>query len=75
MHRPRNGRDSAREEMPGAMKLVLVDTSVWVQHFRQPNPALVQMLAADAVLTQPMVLGEIACARQLAAASNKVCRS
>jgi predicted nucleic acid-binding protein len=43
------------------MKMVLVDTSVWVQHFKQCNQALVNLLALDAVLTHPMVIGEIAC--------------
>lgn len=40
---------------------VLVDTSVWVDHFRQGNAALVDLLERDAVLMHPMVLGELAC--------------
>lgn len=40
---------------------VLVDTSVWIQHFRDGNRALVGLLAADRVLSHPLVLGEIAC--------------
>ncbi|MDZ5456857.1 type II toxin-antitoxin system VapC family toxin [Azohydromonas lata] len=40
---------------------VLVDTSVWVHHFRHGEPALVDLLQADRVLVHPMVLGEIAC--------------
>jgi len=40
---------------------VLVDTSVWVAHFRQRNAALVTLLAADQALMHPMVLGEMAC--------------
>jgi predicted nucleic acid-binding protein len=43
------------------MSLVLADTSVWVAHFRKPNPALQTMLSADQVLCHPMVLIEIAC--------------
>lgn len=43
------------------MKPVLVDTSVWVDHFRLGNPALVQLLRRDCVFTHPMVLGELAC--------------
>ena len=43
------------------MKLVLVDTSVWVDHFRSGHSHLVQLLALDAVLMHPMVLGELAC--------------
>ncbi|OJU92103.1 MAG: VapC toxin family PIN domain ribonuclease [Burkholderiales bacterium 66-5] len=40
---------------------VLVDTSVWVGHFRERSAALVQLLQMDAVLGHPMVLGELAC--------------
>ncbi len=43
------------------MTPVLVDTSVWVDHFRRPNQALVDLLLQDAVLTHPWVLGELAC--------------
>ena len=31
------------------MTTVLVDTSVWVDHFRRPNQALVDLLLQDAV--------------------------
>jgi len=40
---------------------VLIDTSVWVDHFRNHNAALVHLLHQDRVLTHPMVLLEIAC--------------
>jgi len=43
------------------MSGVLIDTSVWVAHFRQRNKALVALLAADQALIHPMVLGELAC--------------
>jgi predicted nucleic acid-binding protein len=43
------------------MSLVLADTSVWVAHFRKPNPALQTLLSADEVLCHPLVLIEIAC--------------
>lgn len=43
------------------MKRVLVDTSVWVEHFRRPNAALADHLALDLVMGHPMVLGELAC--------------
>ena len=43
------------------MSFVLADTSVWIAHFRKPNPALQTMLSADQVLCHPMVLIEIAC--------------
>lgn len=40
---------------------VLVDTSVWVDHFRQRSLTLVGLLERDAVMMHPMVLGELAC--------------
>jgi len=40
---------------------VLVDTSVWVDHFRRPNAVLAELLALDQVLTHPLVVGELAC--------------
>lgn len=40
---------------------VLVDTSVWVDHFRRRNKALMALLAADLALTHPMVVAELAC--------------
>lgn len=43
------------------MTQVLVDTSVWVQHFRRTDPTLVILLQADQVLTHPMVVAELAC--------------
>jgi predicted nucleic acid-binding protein len=43
------------------MSGVLIDTSVWVDHFRSRNAQLIQLLHQDMVLTHPMVLGEIAC--------------
>jgi predicted nucleic acid-binding protein len=43
------------------MSLVLVDTSVWVQHFRTRNDRLAALLGLGQVLTHPFVVGEIAC--------------
>lgn len=43
------------------MKGVLVDTSVWVDHFQHRNGALVNLLNADLALMHPMVQGELAC--------------
>lgn len=40
---------------------VLVDTSVWVDHFRNGNDALADLIELDLTLTHPMVIGEIAC--------------
>ena len=43
------------------MSRVLVDTSVWVDHFRRCNDVLVALLHKDQVLVHPWVIGEIAC--------------
>ncbi len=40
---------------------VLVDTSVWVDHFRRHNSLLTTWLLQDAVLIHPWVLGELTC--------------
>ncbi|WP_153956490.1 type II toxin-antitoxin system VapC family toxin [Cupriavidus necator] len=40
---------------------VLVDTSVWVGHFKHRNDALVALIVSDQALTHPMVLVELAC--------------
>jgi hypothetical protein len=43
------------------MSGVLVDTSVWIDHFRNRNEALENLLNQDVAFTHPMVIGEIAC--------------
>lgn len=40
---------------------VLVDTSVWVDHFRRRNETLVALLAQDQAMSHPMVVVELAC--------------
>lgn len=40
---------------------VLIDTSVWVDHFRRRNETLVKLIVQDEGLSHPMVLGELAC--------------
>lgn len=40
---------------------VLVDTSVWVAHFRAAVPPLQDLLAQDLVLSHPLVRAELAC--------------
>lgn len=40
---------------------VLIDTSVWIDHFRHGNDSLARLLERDLVLTHPLVIGEIAC--------------
>ncbi|OGA22990.1 MAG: ribonuclease [Betaproteobacteria bacterium RIFCSPLOWO2_02_FULL_67_26] len=41
--------------------MILVDTSVWVDHLRDGAPALAVALEQGRVLTHPFVLGELAC--------------
>jgi predicted nucleic acid-binding protein len=43
------------------MSGVLIDTSVWIDHFRNRNETLENLLNQDLALTHPMVIGEIAC--------------
>lgn len=40
---------------------VLVDSSVWVGHFKQRNEHLVALLEADAVVCHPFIVAEVAC--------------
>jgi predicted nucleic acid-binding protein len=41
--------------------VVLVDTSVWVDHFHRPDSKLARLLEAGEVLTHSLVIGELAC--------------
>ena len=41
--------------------MTLVDTSVWIAHFRAGAPELRTLLENDQVLTHPFVIGELAC--------------
>ena len=41
--------------------MILVDTSVWIDHFREGLPSLVASLNQNSVLIHPFVLGELAC--------------
>ncbi|MDA8051981.1 MAG: type II toxin-antitoxin system VapC family toxin [Rhodospirillales bacterium] len=40
--------------------MILVDTSVWVDHLRVDNEVLVRLLNAGTVLAHPFVVGELA---------------
>ncbi len=41
--------------------MILVDTQVWIHHFRAPNPTLIQHLSAGELVIHTMVTGELAC--------------
>ncbi|MEP7010692.1 MAG: type II toxin-antitoxin system VapC family toxin [Acidobacteriota bacterium] len=41
--------------------MVLVDTSVWIDHLRQGNQRLADLLIAGRVVCHPFVIGEVAC--------------
>lgn len=39
----------------------LIDTSVWVNHFRTRNETLVNLILCDQALIHPLIIAEIAC--------------
>lgn len=41
--------------------MVMVDTSVWVSHFRQKNDGLESLLMEGNVVCHPFIIGELAC--------------
>ena len=41
--------------------MILVDTSVWIDHFRKGSAALAEALEREEVMTHPFVIGELAC--------------
>jgi hypothetical protein len=42
--------------------MILVDTSVWIDHLRGPgDPYLIDLLQKNSVWTHPWIVGEIAC--------------
>ncbi len=41
--------------------MILVDTSVWIDHLRSGEPGLAMALEGGRVLMHPFVLGELAC--------------
>ena len=41
--------------------MILVDTSVWIDHQRGVVPHLNELLLADSVILHPEVIGELAC--------------
>ena len=41
--------------------MVLVDTSVWISHFRHGNSRLQKLLQEGRVVSHPFIIGELAC--------------
>ena len=41
--------------------MILVDTSIWIDHLRSGSPALVTLLQGDAFCAHDFVIGELAC--------------
>lgn len=41
--------------------MILVDTSVWIDHLRFGDSALINLLNTSQVLVHPFVIGELAC--------------
>ena len=41
--------------------MILVDTSVWIDHLKRGNQRLRSLLQDDQVLCHPFVIGELAC--------------
>jgi predicted nucleic acid-binding protein len=41
--------------------VILVDTSVWINHLRTRSKLLAQLLDLEQVLTHPFMVGELAC--------------
>lgn len=41
--------------------MVLVDTSIWIDHFRKANATLSSLLETETVVVHPFVVGELAC--------------
>jgi len=41
--------------------MVLIDTSIWIDHFRNSNDQLVELLNDGEVFCHPLIIGELAC--------------
>ncbi len=48
----------SREE---GLKMVIADTSVWINHFRSGDSHLEKLLLDDDVICHPFIIGELAC--------------
>ncbi|MEK7390506.1 MAG: PIN domain-containing protein [Elusimicrobiota bacterium] len=45
--------------------MILVDTSIWIDHLRRGDSALAARLSGGEVLTHPLIIEELACGRLL----------
>ena len=41
--------------------MILVDTSIWIDHWRAANLRLTELLLEEQILSHPFVVGELAC--------------
>jgi len=41
--------------------MILVDTSIWIEHLRKGNPHLKELLVTGQVACHPFIIGELAC--------------
>jgi predicted nucleic acid-binding protein len=41
--------------------VILIDSSVWLDHFRRGNQRLTALLDAEEGCTHPFIIGEVAC--------------
>ena len=41
--------------------MILVDTSIWIEHFRKGNAHLKELLVTGHVACHPFIIGELAC--------------
>jgi len=55
------GESADAEHSRAAPVFMLVDTSVWVDHFRQGDAALRALLIREEVECHPFIIGELAC--------------
>ena len=42
------------------MSLVIVDSSIWIDHVRRPDPALIHLVAEDRLLQHRLITAELA---------------
>jgi len=41
--------------------MILVDTSIWINHFNKSNAALIKLLNSAEVCIHPFIIGELSC--------------